>query len=111
METYPRDPLMSKQNRLYLFIFSASLLIAGVLSFYASSSPDGLEKVADDTGFLENAKDSATSNSPLAGYQVSDLNHERFSVGLSGIIGVLVTSIFAYGLFVFLKKLNKGSKN
>ena len=31
----------------------ASLLLAGVASFYASSSPDGLEKVAEDIGFIK----------------------------------------------------------
>ncbi len=40
-----------------------SLFIAGFVSFYASSSPDGLEKVAEDQGFIETAQDSANARS------------------------------------------------
>ena len=43
-----------------------TLLLAGVVSFYASSSPDGLNKVAADHGLADNEKDSATAHSPLA---------------------------------------------
>lgn len=48
------------------FILGALLicaLIAGGLSFYASSHPDGLEKVAADQSLDVNAVDSATSDS------------------------------------------------
>ncbi|MFM8869411.1 MAG: PDGLE domain-containing protein, partial [Candidatus Nanopelagicus sp.] len=37
-------------------------LLAGGVSFYASSSPDGLEKVAEDVGFIETAKDHTLSD-------------------------------------------------
>ncbi|MFM7623645.1 MAG: PDGLE domain-containing protein [Actinomycetota bacterium] len=103
---------MSKTlKRFYLYFFSASILVAGVLSFYASSSPDGLEKVAEDKGFLENAKNSATANSPLSDYGVSGISHERLSVGLAGIIGVLVTALIAFGMFYLVKRMNKGVKS
>ena len=57
-------------KRLYIIGFVITLLIAGVFSFYASSSPDGLEKVAIDLGFIDSAKDSAVSDSTLAEYGV-----------------------------------------
>ena len=38
---------MKKQNKFIIAGFALSLLLAGVVSNYASSSPDGLEKVAD----------------------------------------------------------------
>lgn len=100
-----------KKNRFYLYFFLASLAIAGGLSFYASSHPDGLEKVAEDTGFLDTAKDSAVSNSPLAGYGVSGIGDERFSVALSGVIGIIITAAIAYGTFALVKRINKGSKS
>ena len=34
-----------------------TLLLAGIVSFFASSSPDGLEAVAEDKGFLDQATD------------------------------------------------------
>ena len=47
---------------------SSPCSIAGVGSFYASSHPDGLEYVAEQTGFLDSAEDSATADSPFADY-------------------------------------------
>ena len=43
-----------------------SLLLAGGASYYASSQPDGLEKVAGDIGFIETAKDHSLADSALA---------------------------------------------
>jgi len=38
-----------------------SIFVAAVVSFYASSNPDGLEYVAEQVGFLNTAKDSAVA--------------------------------------------------
>ena len=78
-----------------------SLLLAGVVSFYASSHPDGLEKVAGDVGFIETAKDPATAGSALADYGVKGVENERASVG------VAATGAVATGLFIFLGKRKK----
>lgn len=103
---------MSKMSkRFYLYFFLVSIAVAGVLSYYASSSPDGLEKVAEDTGFLETAEDSAVSGSPLADYGVAGLDNERLSVGLSGIIGIFVTALIAFGVFALAKRFKSGAKN
>jgi cobalt/nickel transport protein len=84
-----------------------SLLLAGVVSFYASSHPDGLEKVAGDVGFIETAKDPATAGSALADYGVEGVENERASVGVAGAIGVAATGAVATGLFFFLGKRKK----
>lgn len=84
-----------------------SLLLAGVVSFYASSHPDGLEKVAGDVGFIETAKDPATAGSALADYGVKGVDNERASVGVAGVIGVAATGAVATGLFIFLGKRKK----
>ena len=75
-----------KQKSFLIWGFIASIFLAGVVSFYASSSPDGLEKVAEDIGFIESAKDHALSDSALADYGVSGVENERLSVGLAGLI-------------------------
>jgi cobalt/nickel transport protein len=96
----------SKNNlkKFYAFFFFAALSLAGGLSYYASSSPDGLEKVAEDEGFLESAEDSAVSNSPLADYGLAGLDNERLSVGIAGVVGVLATAVIALALFALIKK-------
>lgn len=80
------------------------------VSPFASSSPDGLEKVAEDKEFLETAKDSAVADSPLADYAVSGVDNEKVSIGLSGLIGVLLT--FGVGMLVFgsLRLLRGGGR-
>lgn len=86
---------------------AVSLLLAGVVSYYASSAPDGLEKVAGEVGFLEDAEDSAVAGSPLSDYGIDGVADERVSVGLAGIIGVLVTAAVAFGLFLWLGRRNR----
>lgn len=81
-----------------------SLALAGVVSFYASSAPDGLEKVAGDVGLGAHARDSAVANSPLADYSVSGIDDSRLSVGLAGVAGILITGLLAFGLFLWLAR-------
>ena len=84
------------------FLIAGLLVAVGlalIVSGFASSSPDGLEKVAGDKGFLETAKDHLFAGGPLADYAVKGVGNERLSTGLAGLIGVLVT--FGLGLAVF----------
>jgi cobalt/nickel transport protein len=91
-------------TKFYVGFFFAATILAGVVSYYASSHPDGLEKVAEDKGFLETAKDSAVANSPLADYGITGLDNERLSVGVAGVIGVFATALVAILLFKLLTK-------
>ena len=84
-----------------------ALLIAGVGSSYASSSPDGLEWAAEVTGFADTARDSATADSPLADYAV-DGEEGRLSGGAAGVIGVVVTLVLAGGLTLLVRR--RGSR-
>ena len=54
--------------------------------------------------FLNTAKDSATGSSPLADYGLTGLENERLSVGIAGIVGVLLTAVISFGLFTLIKK-------
>jgi hypothetical protein len=87
------------------------VVLAGVVSFYASGSPDGLEKVAEDIGFIENVEPHAIGDSPLADYGVSGVADERLSVGLSGLIGVALTAVVAMGGFMLLARKSKGREH
>ena len=95
------------ENKFLLAGILVSLAVAGFISYYASSHPDGLERVAEDEGFLHTAKDSANSGTPLADYGVSGIDNERLSVGLSGVIGVFVTLIVAALIFKAIAKRGK----
>ncbi|GGO55788.1 energy-coupling factor ABC transporter permease [Streptomyces lasiicapitis] len=76
-----------------------SLVLAGFVSFYASTNPDGLEKVAHDKGFDKGEKEHDAADSPLADYGVKDITNTRLSGGLAGIIGVGVTVVAGSAVF------------
>ena len=81
-----------------------TLVIAGVVSYYASSHPDGLEWAAGESGFADTARDSAAADSPLADYGVAGVDDGRLSGGLAGVIGVAVTLVLAGGLTLLLRR-------
>ena len=92
------------KNPLVVTGLVVSLVLAGGVSYYASSQPDGLEKVAGDIGFLDSAKESAVEEGPLAGYGVAGVDNERISGGLAGVIGVASTAAVSFGLFYALRR-------
>ena len=67
------------------------LLLAAVVSFWASGHPDGLEHVAETLGFAESAGDHGSDGSPFADYQTSGVDSSFLSGGLAGVVGVLLT--------------------
>lgn len=79
-------------------ILLVALLLAGGASFYASGSPDGLESVASDKGFIDTAEDHATGSGPFADYDATFLDDERGSVGVAGVVGVLVVLALGSGI-------------
>ena len=88
----------------------ASLLLAGIASFYASSSPDGLEKVAEDIGFIDSAKEHANADGALADYGVKGIENPRFSTGAAGVIGVITTGVVSTGLFMLVRRKSGSEK-
>ena len=81
-----------------------ALLLAGVVSFYAAGSPDGLERVAEDQGFIETGEDSPAAESPLADYSVRGVDDSRLSGGLAGVLGSVVVLLVAGGLAFALRR-------
>jgi cobalt/nickel transport system permease protein len=94
-----RDRRLTRTGGLLLAGLLLSLVLAGGASYYASSDPDGLEKVSADQGFAGRAADHPLADSPVADYSVRDLQDTRLSGGLAGVLGVLTT--FAIGGLVF----------
>jgi cobalt/nickel transport system permease protein len=77
---------------------AVTLVIAGVISLFASAHPDGLQFVGAKLGFESAAQGSAAAGSPLAGYGVTGIGNAQVSGAIAGIIGVLVT--ISVGLLV-----------
>jgi len=92
---------MDRKN-LVLFVVGGLIVTLGLAFFVsplASTSPDGLNRVAIDKGFSDTEKDHALGDAPLAGYGVKGVDDDRLSTGLAGIIGVATT--FGLGMVLF----------
>lgn len=94
-------PVAARASRRTLWAtgLATSLVLAGFVSFYASSDPDGLEKVAADKGIDDKTEEHAAADSPLADYGVEDVDDARLSGGLAGVIGVGVTVVAGSTVF------------
>ena len=86
---------MSKRIALFGVGVLITLVIAIVVSQFASTQPDGLEYVAEREGFIETADDHALAESPLADYG----GDSTPNLMVSGLVGVLAT--FGLGYLVF----------
>jgi len=85
-----------------------ALFLATVVSPWASSSPDGLEKVAHEKGFAAAAEDEPIwSVAPLADYAVAQVDSEPVATGLAGLIGTILVFAAAVGLARLLRTHNK----
>jgi cobalt/nickel transport system permease protein len=83
---------------------AVALLLALLVAPHASSSPDGLEKVASEKGIDAGVTEHAMAGSPLADYTVKGVDSANLSTGLAGVVGVSVTFALGFGLFTVLKK-------
>ncbi|WP_246039472.1 PDGLE domain-containing protein [Glycomyces buryatensis] len=105
-----------KTSRFILGGIVVAVLLAGGLSLFASSSPDGLESVML-TGCVTDAENEITGGrcvaeasgdheigGPLADYNVSFIDNEMLGGSLSGIIGVLIALGVGTGLFWLLAR-------
>lgn len=109
--TSPRGP-RRKSTWFILGGLLVALLLAGVVSNFASSSPDGLDsastkgctlnendEIIGGSCMAQNAKDSETADSPFADYGISGIGNSYVSTGLAGVAGVLLTFAVGGGLF------------
>jgi len=83
------------KSKWWLISFLVCLAVA-CLSPLASSSPDGLERVAEDKGFIGLAGEAPFQI--IADYVFPGIENEALATILAGIIGTLILFGAAYGL-------------
>jgi len=76
-------------------------LFLAAVSPLASSSPDGLERIAEDNGFMEIAREASFEAIP--GYMVPGIKSEAVATILAGLIGTLLVFAIGYSLARLLK--------
>ncbi len=91
-----------------LFIVLALALAIGLataVSPYASSSPDGLEKVAEQKAFLDQGRLAAIQeDSPVPDYAFPGVGDARLATGLAGFAGTLGVFALGYGLAAVVRR-------
>ncbi len=73
-----------------------------ILSPLASAFPDGLERVAEDLGFIDRAQEPAYQTLP--DYTVPGVSDEALSTIMAGVIGALVVFLAAWGLGAVVRR-------
>lgn len=86
-----------------------SLVLAIFLSPFASSWPDGLEKVAKNIGFLSKGEGTELFHSPIPDYAIPGIANEAVATALAGAVGTLIAFGIAYGVGVLVKKRTQAS--
>ncbi|GAB3955063.1 PDGLE domain-containing protein [Micromonospora vulcania] len=113
------------KNRSWAFLAGGllvALLLAGVVSNYASAHPDGLDSslrkgcTVDAEGTItggscpaQQTRDHELADGPLADYGVRGVQNGFLSTGLSGVLGVLITFAIGAGGFWLLRRRGTAS--
>ncbi len=92
-------------NKKWWLIALVFCLVLAAISPLASSSPDGLEKIAEDKGFINAAEEAPFEI--VADYAFPGIENEAMATILAGWLGTLVLFAIVYGL-AWLIKSKKG---
>ena len=92
------------RSKWWLISFVVCLAVA-CLSPLASSSPDGLERVAEDKGFIDLGREAPFQ--VIADYVLPGIENEALATILAGLIGTLILFGVVYGM-AWLVKSRKG---
>lgn len=81
------------------------LLVAGLLSLFASAWPDGLEKVAENMGFIDLSEQvRIVVPTPLADYGIEGLG--QIGTSIAGLVGAGACFAVAFGIAKVMKPKN-----
>lgn len=80
--------------------FLVALLVSTVASQFAATAPDGLERVARDTGITESAGGHALAGGVFAEYATAGLAHEGLSLAVAGATGTIIVLAVGSGLLL-----------
>ena len=91
-------------ERYWIFGLVVALVMAMLISLHASPEPDGLEKVAEDLGFLEHGEGNEVMESPMPDYVIPWLGDETVAASLAGLIGTVIMFGIGIGAGRILRK-------
>lgn len=80
-----------------------ALVFAGVVSQFSFDRPDGLESVAEETGFAASGSEHTLADSPFADYATAGIDNEKVSLAVAGVVGALVTIAVGAGILLAVR--------
>lgn len=91
---------MDRKDTILIFLgLALSLFLVVFISPFASPQPDGLEKVAEQKGFLERGEGRTLwRSSPLPDYTAPVIKNKSLATGMSRLIGTLGIFLIAIGV-------------
>jgi hypothetical protein len=92
-------------NKRWWMIGLLVALLVALLSPLASPHPDGLERVAEDHGFIEQARSPWYQLIP--DYLFPGIENEAIATMVSGVLGTLVTFALALGVARWVSRSRK----
>jgi hypothetical protein len=96
-----------------IFTIVALALAIGLgtaLSPFASSSPDGLEKVAERKAFLDEGRvASVQETAPVPDYAFPGIGDARLATGVAGFTGTLGVFLLGYGVAAVVRRRPAGA--
>jgi hypothetical protein len=88
-----------------ILALAVAIGLATAASPYASSSPDGLEKVAQDNAFLDQGRLAPVQeDSPVPDYAFPGVENARVATGLAGFVGTLGVFAAGYGIALVARR-------
>ena len=95
MSTTPEPVTTTPRGRIGRWWWAVGLAIAAlvvvILAPLASADPDGLERVAEDQGFIEKAENFVSGL--LGDYAIPGVDNEWLSTVLAGLIGIAIVVV------------------
>ena len=80
----------------FVLALAVAVGLSVAASPFASASPDGLEKVAERKGFLDDVRPhSIQDDSPIPDYAFPGVDDPRVATGLAGFVGTIAVAIAA----------------
>jgi hypothetical protein len=98
---------MSKVSVRVLVVLALAVAVglAGAVSPFASTSPDGLTKVSEDKGFDDTGKlHSVQEDSPIPGYAFPGIDNDKVAKGVAGFVGTLGVFAIGFGVAYVLRR-------
>lgn len=81
-----------------------AVLIALLVSPFASPWPDGLERVAKDLGFLEKGEGPPAFAAPVPDYSFPGIRNKDWATSFAGLAGTLAMFVIGWGVAILLRK-------